>query len=857
MSDNPLSGKVALDTTNYKAGVADLNRQVRVIESGFKAVAASMGDWDKSSAGLEARIKALTGQIGLQQQKVDGLSRVYQELAADGKTSKKELDLLQISINKETETLNKMQGELRQSGAALEAMGKESKGAGDQTQALQKHEDKARTSTDHLGNALKGLVGHAKSAATGLGSLVVHVAKLTAGLALGLVGAATAAGVAIGALAAKTIGPASDLNETVSKVGVVFGDASGRVLAFGKDSATSLGMSENAALAAAGTYGNLFRSMGMTDDKSADMSVGIVKLAGDLASFNNLSPEEVLEKLRAGLTGETEPLKALGVNISAAALKTQALKMGFKEVNGELPAAAKAQASYALIMEQTALAQGDFARTSGGLANQQRILASQVENLKAKIGTALLPIVTRATTLLNNFLESSTMTKGVEWLTTKIGEFGGKMDEVFTKLQTGNIRGALNSIFGRDNVDKAIQLKDSVAGIADKIGSLANTLKTGGISGLFKELFSGAGSGDMASGIGEMIGNLLTNLATKPERLLQTGLSIINGLASSLVTAIPALLPVVLQLINAFIQFVITSLPMIMQTGLQLVLALVNGILPQLPMLIETALQLIITLATGIAAALPQLIPTILEIIPKIILTLLENLPALIQAALQLILALATGLIAAIPILLPYIPQIVTAIFTAIIAALPMIGEAAVQLVTMLITGIVGMLPTLGTEAGKLVTAIADGVKGLVTTLWDVGKNIVDGVWQGIQNNAAAFGENIQKFFTGIVDGVKKALGIASPSKVFAGIGQNMALGLGAGFTNSFKKIATDVNGAIGALGNVNISGSLSGSPGRLAQASVGGDTINQHFYDQGTAALGLAMVDERRRARLNATMGA
>ena len=87
------------------------------------------------------------------------------------------------------------------------------------------------------------------------------------------------------------VNAASDLSETQSKVGVVFGDSAQKVLDFGKTSATALGLSENAALSAAGTYGNLFVSMGLASDKSADMSTKLVTLAGDLASFNNLDPD--------------------------------------------------------------------------------------------------------------------------------------------------------------------------------------------------------------------------------------------------------------------------------------------------------------------------------------------------------------------------------------------------------------------------------------------------------------------------------------------------------------------------------------------------------------------------------------
>ena len=197
---------------------------------------------------------------------------------------------------------------------------------------------------------------------------------------------------------------ASDLEESSSKVGVVFGDMAGEIYDFASTAADSYGMTEEAALAAMGTYGNLFKSMGLGNDATAEMSTGLVALAADLASFNNMDPTEVLDKLRAGLTGETEPLKSLGVNLNAATVEAKAMEMGLMDVGGELTAAAKAQATYALVMEQTTLAQGDFARTSDGLANQQRILSANIGDLMAQLGAVFLPLVQQVTTALNGLV---------------------------------------------------------------------------------------------------------------------------------------------------------------------------------------------------------------------------------------------------------------------------------------------------------------------------------------------------------------------------------------------------------------------------------------------------------------------
>lgn len=190
---------------------------------------------------------------------------------------------------------------------------------------------------------------------------------------------------------------ASSLGESLNKVSVVFGDSADAVMEFARAAATSLGQSQQQALEAAGTYGNLLTSIGVLPDAAAEMSMSLVTLASDLASLNNASPEETLLALRSALTGEFEPIKRFGAALSADAVAAKALAMGLAAAKDEITPAIRAQAAYALILEQTTNAQGDFARTSDGLANQQRILTAQWTDLQAQVGTALLPTMTALT----------------------------------------------------------------------------------------------------------------------------------------------------------------------------------------------------------------------------------------------------------------------------------------------------------------------------------------------------------------------------------------------------------------------------------------------------------------------------
>ena len=223
----------------------------------------------------------------------------------------------------------------------------------------------------------------------------------------------------------KSVNAASDLNESLSKTQVVFGDLSDEVVAWSKTSVDAMGLSQQQALETAGTFGNLFTAMGIGDKASLDMSESLVELASDLASFNNLETPEVLEKLRAGIVGEAEPLRTLGIQISAARTEAKAMELGFKKVDGQLSASAKAQANYAIILEDSKKAQGDFARTSDGLANSQRRLQARLSNTAATLGNALTPVVAKLAGKLDNLLVKNQ---------PAIEKFGAALPKAFDQL---------------------------------------------------------------------------------------------------------------------------------------------------------------------------------------------------------------------------------------------------------------------------------------------------------------------------------------------------------------------------------------------------------------------------------------
>lgn len=217
---------------------------------------------------------------------------------------------------------------------------------------------------------------------------------------------AALAGAAVLALAHDAVNAASDLAEQMSATKTLFGESADELLRFA-DGAEAIGLSKRAALEAANAYGDFFIKIGYTQEAAAALSEDLVRVASDFASFKNLDPSDVLGKLRAGLAGESEPLRELGVFLTEAKVKAEGMELGLADAHGELTEGEKITTRYKLILEEMGDAYGDVARTSDSYANQQRRFAAETENLKANVGRGLLPVLTDLSIVVNELVGST------------------------------------------------------------------------------------------------------------------------------------------------------------------------------------------------------------------------------------------------------------------------------------------------------------------------------------------------------------------------------------------------------------------------------------------------------------------
>lgn len=193
-----------------------------------------------------------------------------------------------------------------------------------------------------------------------------------------------------------SISTASDLNEAYNVVDTTFGKNSKVVKDWSKTLMDKFGLVQLEAINYVGSMGAMLKSSGLTAKASQDMSQSLVELTGDMSSFYNLGHEETWEKLRAGIAGETEPLKSLGINMSVANLEAFALKEGIKKSWKEMNQAEQVTLRYNYLMSVTKDVQGDFAKTSDSLSNRIRILGGRFTEMKTKLGEQLLPYANKA-----------------------------------------------------------------------------------------------------------------------------------------------------------------------------------------------------------------------------------------------------------------------------------------------------------------------------------------------------------------------------------------------------------------------------------------------------------------------------
>lgn len=642
-------------------------------------------------------------------------------------------------------------------------------------------------------SGLKGAVDESEGVLKGFGTKIGAL-SVAAGNLLSS-GIQTGVGAAVGFIG-DSIGAASDLSETMSKVGVLFGDASGDVERFAFTAAKSLGQSKQQALDGAATFATFGKGAGLAGKDLSKFSTDFVGLASDMASFNNTSPEQAIEAIGAALRGEAEPIRSYGVLLDDATLRQKALELGLISTTKEaLTPQQKVLAAQKAIYEQTTAAQGDFARTSDGLANKQRILSARFADMKTNIGEKLLPIALKLATFFS--------------------------DKLFPVLQTlgYGVSAVVSAFMNMDRTSDGFVGKMELVGIALRevwnwFVRLRDTFQSGGWTAAAEMIWAK---------ITEVFSALVGWLQSTALPAIGAALAAIGRAFGAWVqeTAVPYLqenLPIWLAALGDWITG--TALPWLGGAMLELAKLMGGWIADAAGYLAENLPGWLATFAdwyTG--TALPWLLEKVSEFAHTLADWVGDAAGYLAQRLPEWIRAFTSWAVSeAIPTAVVKMAEFQTAMIGWIGGAvadlaqnLPRwIGQFSLWIVTDALPAAVGF----GVD---FVGAIGDAFRGSLNFMADIASGIVEGLIDGLWSLSGRLASEVSAFVESNIPGpVRSLLRIGSPSKLFYGFGQNVAEGLAGGIDAGARMVTSAANGlasaaAVTAGGQFNLTAAASG----------------------------------------------
>lgn len=422
------------------------------------------------------------------------------------------------------------------------------------------------------------------------------------------------------------------------------------------------------------------------------------------------------------------------------------------------------------------------------------------------------------------------------------------------------------------NIVRAINVVQTEMGITGTTALEAGSTIQGSVS-MMKSAWSNlvTGIADENAEFGTLVNNFVESASTVLDNILPRIEESLYGVDALIYRMFPIIMERIPQIISDFLPRLVETATMIVQsivdgisqnqemlmtTAFDIIVFLVNSFITMLPQIVQLGLDLIISLANGISESLPELIPTIIDVIFQIVDTLTDpkNLENFLDASLEMIMAIADGIVEFLPKLIEAAVTLIERLIVFLLEPenLQKLGQAAVDIVIAIAEGLIKSVGTLMEATGKLIQKVADKIK---ETDWKkLGKNIVDGILTGLKNTWSS----LKNWFTGawdnLVAGVKNLLGIHSPSRVFAGIGKNMALGVGEGWEDEFASIKKDIDNSL-VFDDPSIAiGSSVKTTGGIFDGNIGGVSVVQNIYSQAKTAADLmqeALYQQERAVRL------
>lgn len=612
------------------------------------------------------------------------------------------------------------------------------------------------------------------------------------GISKGVGAGVLAGGAAFAGFSAMAIKSASDIGESQNKVNVVFGESAKAIDDMAATASTKLGMTKGEVLSAAGGIGNLLTAMGQSKEKAAEMSVGMVQLATDLGSFNNASSTEVLEAMQAAMAGETDGMKKYGVAINEATLKQAAMEEGLGENVQALSAAEKQMLTMKIMMEQTGAAQGDFERTSGGLANATKSIKAGLSDVVGEIGAGLLPSVEKAAGAFAGFLKSDKFDEFKQKVIDAFAAIGERLASIDFAAVADTIAGVFQKVgdvitWIGDNPGIA-KFVAGALGIIAAIAPLAAIL--GPIIGLFTTLMpiiAGIGavlSGPVVLAVLAVIGAFVL-WKTKGDEIMAAVQAFVAGiglawenLKAATIAKWEEIRATIAAAWQAAVGFVLGKLAEMkdairlqwdamlrnIQDKLDAILTGITTAWNNVKDAIDTAMQAVSGLIDAAWDAIWLIVDGALTTIKDGIDKALGFIETITGTSLDDVQRLWSGAMDAVKL-----------VVGAVIAFLKGDWEGALNgmkaAVETAVTAVVGFFTAMKDNILRAIGNAKEWLKG-------VGEDIVAGIKEGIAGSWEALKRFIQDQIGDLIALAKRILGISSPSKVFQEIGENIVKGL-------------------------------------------------------------------------------
>ena len=587
----------------------------------------------------------------------------------------------------------------------------------------------ANKGIDEVGQKTSGLGEKLKSGLATAGKVAV------AGVAAGAT--------AIGALGTKAVAAYADYEQLVGGVETLFKESQDQVMDYANNAYKTAGLSANEYMETVTSFSaSLLQSLGGDTSAAADkanlaitdMSDNAYKMGTDMTSIQNAyqgfakSNYTMLDNLKLGYGGTQAEMERL----LADAEKISGIKYDISSYADIVDAIHVVQTEMGITgttaEEAASTIQGSFGMMKSAWQNLVTGMADPDQDLGVLVGNFTDSVVIAGNNLIPRIQEL--LPRIVEATTSLIGTVSEQLPAILGTVLPSLVEGATNLVTGL------------MAALPSVLSVLADVAPT-------------------------VINTLVPALIELLPQITQTGIDVIVSLAQGIADALPQLIPAATDAIIEIVE-VLTS--------------------PEnLGNLIDAALAIILALVDGLVDATPKLIAAVPDVIANLVTAIIANMPKILEAGVEITMALADGLIKALPELIAAIPNLILGIVQGIIDNLPELIMAGPKIIAALATGLIEAIPDIVMVIPQLIRSIVDT---FLSFDWgSIGKNIVDGIKNGFVNMWNSFKQTVENVFTGLVDGVKSFLGIASPSKVFAGIGGYMAEGLGQGFDKEFSNV--------------------------------------------------------------------